>query len=97
MIQHIMLYVYYEIESEMSILGNTFNLSQFEEYREDNRREVKKLMVVCRFLCGTRILFLQTAMVVSLSLVLKKKKMELENYRSLECIQASQGVVGYHQ
>ena len=27
---------------EMSILENTFDLSQFDEYREDNRREVKK-------------------------------------------------------
>ena len=26
----------------MSILNNTFDLSQFDEYREDNRREVKK-------------------------------------------------------
>ncbi len=26
----------------MSILENTFDLSQFDEYREDNRREVKK-------------------------------------------------------
>lgn len=30
------------VESEMSILEKTFNLSQFDEYREDNRREVKK-------------------------------------------------------
>ena len=30
------------IESEMSILEKTFDLSQFDEYREDNRREVKK-------------------------------------------------------
>ena len=29
-------------ESEMRILKNTFHLSQFDEYREDNRREVKK-------------------------------------------------------
>lgn len=26
----------------MSILEKTFDLSQFDEYREDNRREVKK-------------------------------------------------------
>lgn len=26
----------------MSILENTFDLSQFDKYREDNRREVKK-------------------------------------------------------
>ena len=31
-----------KIESEMSILNDTFDLSQFDEYREDNRREVKK-------------------------------------------------------
>ena len=30
------------MESEMSILEKTFDLSQFDEYREDNRREVKK-------------------------------------------------------
>ena len=29
------------IESEMNILEKTFDLSQFDEYREDNRREVK--------------------------------------------------------
>ena len=29
------------IESEMSILEKTFDLSQFDEYREDNRRELK--------------------------------------------------------
>ncbi len=31
-----------KIEREMSILEKTFDLSQFDEYREDNRREVKK-------------------------------------------------------
>ena len=30
------------MESEMSKMDNTFDLSQFDEYREDNRREVKK-------------------------------------------------------
>ena len=59
----------------MSILEKTFDLSQFDEYREDNRREVKKQKVVCRFLCGTPILPLQTAMVESLFLVSKKIKM----------------------
>lgn len=32
----------YAIESEMSALANAFDFSQFDEYREDNRREVKK-------------------------------------------------------
>lgn len=32
----------YSIESELFDLENTFDLSQFDEYREDNRREVKK-------------------------------------------------------
>lgn len=31
-----------DVESEMSILEKPFDLSQFDEYREDNRREVKK-------------------------------------------------------
>ena len=56
-------------------MENTFDLSQFDKYREDNRREVKKQMVVCQFHCGTRILLLQIAMAVSLSSVSKKKKM----------------------
>lgn len=30
------------IESEMDTVANNFDLSQFDEYREDNRREVKK-------------------------------------------------------
>ena len=30
------------IESEMDTLANNFDLAQFDEYREDNRREVKK-------------------------------------------------------
>lgn len=34
--------MFIEIESEMSILEKTFDLLQFDEYREDNRREVKK-------------------------------------------------------
>lgn len=59
----------------MRILENTFDLSQFDEYREDNRREVKKQMVVCQFLCGTPILPLLTIMVELLFLVLKKIKM----------------------
>lgn len=59
----------------MSILEKTFDLLQFDEYREDNRREVKKQMVVCWFLCGTPILPLLTVMVELLFLVLKKIKM----------------------
>ena len=52
-----------------------FDLSKFDEYREDNRREVKKQKVACQFLCGTHILPLRTAMVASLFLVSKKTKM----------------------
>lgn len=63
------------VESEMSILEKTFELSQFDEYREDNRREVKKRKVACRFLCGTPILPLRTAMVELSFLVSKKIKM----------------------
>ena len=34
--------IYYKTESETINLINNFELSQFDEYREDNRREVKK-------------------------------------------------------
>lgn len=59
----------------MSILANTFDLSQFDEYREDNRREVKKPKVAYQFLYGTLIQLLPTVMVVLLFLVSKKKRM----------------------
>ena len=62
----------------MNILEKTFDLSQFDEYREDNRREVKRAeggLPVCRFPCGTPIPHLQIAMVESLFLVLKKIRM----------------------
>ncbi len=43
-----------------------FDISQFDKYREDNRREVKKANGDCRFRYGTHILLLQTVMAVSL-------------------------------
>ena len=32
-----------------------FDISQFDSYREDNRREVKKAKAGCLFRCGKRI------------------------------------------
>lgn len=45
-------------------MKNTFDLSQFDEYREDNRREVKKPLEDCQFLYGIPILRLPTVMAV---------------------------------
>ena len=59
----------------MSILANTFDLSQFDEYREDNRREVKKPKVAYQFLYGTLIQLLPTVMVELLFLASRKTKM----------------------
>lgn len=56
-------------------MTEVFDLSQFDEYREDNRREVKKQTVACRFHCGIPILHLLIAMVELLFWVLKKIKM----------------------
>ena len=39
-----------------------FDLSRFDEYREDNRREVKKQVKGCRFLSGIPILLSQTVL-----------------------------------
>ena len=43
-----------------------FDISQFDKYREDNRREVKKRMEGYLFRYGTHILLLLTVMAVLL-------------------------------
>lgn len=50
-------------------MPNVFDLSKFDEYREDNRREVKKQMGVCRFPYGTLILLLRIVVVVPFKMV----------------------------
>ena len=56
----------------MSILEKTFDLSQFDEYREDNRREVKKAEGGLLVSAGDTYFFFATAEVESLFLVSKQ-------------------------
>lgn len=50
-------------------MAKVFDISQFDEYREDNRREVKKQTADYQFLYGIPILHLLIVMVVLLFLV----------------------------
>ena len=43
-------------------MSDLFDITKFDSYKEDNRREVKKLKADCRIRYGRRILLLQIAM-----------------------------------
>ena len=76
-------------------MTEVFDLSQFDEYREDNRREVKKAdggLPVS--LWDTYSSFANCYGGVIILGVKENKEWQLENYRSSECIQAPQGTLG---
>ena len=56
-------------------MSDLFDITKFDSYKEDNRREVKKLKADCRIRYGRRILLLQIAMAGLSSLVYGKERM----------------------
>lgn len=44
-------------------IGKFFDISQFDSYKEDNRREVKRAMVDSLMICGRHILHMLILMV----------------------------------
>ena len=57
-------------------MKDIFDISKFDSYKEDNRREVEKQMADYQCHYGTHILRLRIAMAVSLFSVLQRIMME---------------------
>lgn len=54
-----------DLGGEVMKMESLFDITKFDSYKEDNRREVKREMEDCQVHCGIPIPPLQTAMEVS--------------------------------